>query len=750
MKKILAVFIITCMISSTIAVSANFDAENNGILDVLSELNIMTGDPDGNMRLDDYVSRAEFTKIAVAASSYRNSVATNLAVSPFPDVTYKHWSAPYVRVGVTKGIVSGYPDGNFRPEDTVLFEEAVTMLLRVLGYSNEDFGTSWPSGQIGLADNFDMTDDLECVPGEMMNRRQVAQLVYNTLKVKIKGQQNPLISIFDTQIAEDVTIIATSNEEDSVGTDEIFTSKGTYKINRDFNKTKVGTKGDAVIKNNTKLIAFVTDSQKIGTEEYVVYSVLSDKVMAYRDDRVSPVDIDDSTTVYKGKSQTTFSALKGQLELGDKLTVNKTDSGSTDYVTYSKGNVTGPVTALGGTWTKTLSLGDDTRYIRDGVPAGKENIQNYDILYYLKDLNIVMAYNSKITGIYEKAIPNKNMPASVTVSGKDYEIEGSTAYNKLYSGGSFEYGDTITLLLGRDNKIADVISVAETADGIVGYVTETGTKEYSDGEMNTYTNYYVKITTPEGISYDYITDKDYTESKNAVAEVSFKDGYARLTRINTSSTVSGTFNWRGKRLGSDKISSSIQILDIAARYANETSLYTKVYGQRLDGIDISRDDVLYAEKNSAGEIEKLILNNVTNDAFSYGIVLSAKKRGDSMVYEYLADGKRYTVNGAMSISAGNAAMIAGSPQRPDYLKSINVVKGNITHIASDKLIGDNVTYKISDKVAVYKRESATAQEYSMTDLSEVISNKDKYKITAFYDKESSKGGRIRVIVISEK
>lgn len=99
---------------------------------------------------------------------------------------------------------------------------------------------------------------------------------------------------------------------------------------------------------------------------------------------------------------------------------------------------------------------------------------------------------------------------------------------------------------------------------------------------------------------------------------------------------------------------------------------------------------------------------------------------------------------------GTVAMIVGSLQRPDYLKSINVVNGNITHIAWDKLIGDNVTYKISDKVAVYKRESATAQEYSMTDLSEVVSNKDKYKISAFYDKESKSGGRIRVIVISEK
>ena len=59
---------------------------------LLRELNIMSGDPDGNLRLDDYVTRAEFSKIAVAASSYRNSVASSSAVSPFKDVPYSHWA----------------------------------------------------------------------------------------------------------------------------------------------------------------------------------------------------------------------------------------------------------------------------------------------------------------------------------------------------------------------------------------------------------------------------------------------------------------------------------------------------------------------------------------------------------------------------------------------------------------------------------------------------------------------------------
>ena len=57
----------------------------------------MNGYPDGSFGLENNVTRAEFTKIAVAASSYRNSVATSMTVSPFPDVPYSHWAAPYIK-----------------------------------------------------------------------------------------------------------------------------------------------------------------------------------------------------------------------------------------------------------------------------------------------------------------------------------------------------------------------------------------------------------------------------------------------------------------------------------------------------------------------------------------------------------------------------------------------------------------------------------------------------------------------------
>ncbi len=751
MKKIIALFIIICVLATTLVfqgVAYSKDAED-GVLGLLSELGIMSGDPDGNMRLDDYVSRAEFVKVAVAASSFKNSVATNLAISPFPDVTYKHWAAPYVRVGVTNGIVTGYPDGTFKPDDTVLYEEAITIMLKVLGYENSDFGAAWPSGQIGLADNLDMTDGINSYAGEMINRRQVSRLVYNTLKTRMKNQQSELISVFDSQIIEDVTIVAGSREDSSIASDEMFTTSGTYKISSSFDASVTGMKGDAIINENNRMIAFVPDSAVAEAEEYIVYSVLDNKVMAYKNGSVRQINIEDDTAAYKGKNKTTFGTLKSQLELGDRIRVSMTNSGDVDYVTYGKGNVNGPVTSVGGSYKTTWNLSSDVKYTRNGVSVTEAAIQNCDVVYYLPDLNTVLAYDSKVTGIYENATPSRDVPTSVTISGREYEIEGSAAFNKLYSGGSFEYGDTVTLLLGRSNKVADVISPSSAVDGVVGYLTGTGTKEYTIGDLSTYKNYYITIVQPDGNSYEYITDTDYKESVNSVVELSFTNGYARLRRVNTQN-ISGTVNWSGKKIGTHKLASNIEIIDIGIKDSSLSSAWVKTFPQRIDGATLDSDDIIYVDKNTSGEIVSMILDNVTGDVFNYGIVTGVRKNEHRAQIDFIVDGNKYTTSKIFSVSTGEAVRISGNIANPDIMSPILSVSGYVTSISADKLVAGNETHKISDKVAVYKKTSVPAAEYSVMALNDLISNKDSYRISAYYDKSSQNGGRVRVIVAVEK
>ena len=75
MKKILSFLLIVLMFS--ILFSINIYAEDNNDYSVLKTLEIMVGDSNGNMRWDDTVTRAEFTKVATMISSYRKSIALN-------------------------------------------------------------------------------------------------------------------------------------------------------------------------------------------------------------------------------------------------------------------------------------------------------------------------------------------------------------------------------------------------------------------------------------------------------------------------------------------------------------------------------------------------------------------------------------------------------------------------------------------------------------------------------------------------
>lgn len=756
LKRICALFSAICML---IVISPAYTAHalepHDGILMLLSEFDIMQGDPDGNLRLDDIVTRAEFTKAAVCTSLYKDMVATHISVSPFKDVTYKHWSAPYVRVGVTNGLVSGYPDASFRPDENVLYEEAVTIMLRVLGYTDGDFGTSWPYGQLGLADNLDMTDNVGSSAGEALTRAQVAQLIYNTLSVNQKNQSAKLISIFNAEIREDVTLISDSHSDSSIASDEIYTNQGSLKIEDNFDSSNIGLTGDAAIKNGNKLIAFIPDADTSNTSEYIVYSVLTDSVMAYKGSTLTQLDISDNTTVYKGKNQTTFSLVKSTLESGDKLKIKESSSGNIDYVTWQEGNVTGPLTVTSSNWSSSWGITDSTTIMRNGVSSSVPEIKNYDIVYYLTDLDMVLAYNEKVTGIYESASPTKDMPTSVTISGKSYTLGDGSAFSKLASGGTFALGDTITALLGKDGTIVDVVTPVSNSGSSVGYLINTGRKEYSTGTTSNYTSYYVSMVMPDGTQTEYTTAKDYSASKNKMAKISFVNGNAVLDfNIEPSANIYGEVSWNNKTIGNTPISDDINIIDIGTTDSSDNCSYTTVFPQRLDGVTLSLNKILYSEKDNNGEITSLILDDVTGDAFKYGIMLKSEEKSGviSGSYEYIADGQIYnltTSNRKFNISQGYGIKIGGNISNPDSISKINQTSGKVTNLSASSMTVGNTVYPISPNVSVYEKNSSIPVTYTKIPISDIIGKEDELTISGFYDKAPSGGGQIRVIVVSK-
>lgn len=826
-KKIISVILAAVTALSVLpSAIAAWDTEEN-ILSLLNGLNIMQGDGNGNYRLDDYVSRAEFAKVAVASSSAKDTVAAGLSISPFRDVKYTDWFAPYVQAAVSAGLCQGYIDGTFHPNDSVSYEEALTMLLKALGYTDDDFGVSWPYGQIGMAQSLEITKDVDSSMGQPLTRRQVARLVYNTLNTKMKDSQSELISIFDCTITEGVTIIASHNEDSSLGVDKIYTTIGTLETDGNFDSDLVGRQGDIVVKNGDDFVSFTPRDQTIEThtvtniigkdlvldgqiydinenttayyktqaltydtiadqantgdtvrivknsngsvdcvvlvqsgsnigdvnnlDRYVIYSLLQNAVICYKDGTFTQIDVKDTTTCYRDTTQTTYGAVKSEMEMGDILYV-KMNGSNVDYVSYEKGTMEGPVKVTSSSWMSQFSTDSSTQIMRDGNRVTSADILTNDIVYYSSDLNMILAYSDKVTGIYESASPSRDAPTSITLSGQEYEIESVEAFNDLSSSGSLKIGDTITVLLGRSGEIAGVITAEDSSTSSVGFVTGYGTKTFTDSLGQEYTGYYITLVGTDGTESEYEVSNSGETYFGDVCSVTFSNGTARVQRASSSSGgVSGTVSADNMTIGGTAVSSSVRILDtVQSNVLYDSAMYKRVYMQRLDGLTLNSSDILYYQRNAAGEITDIILDNVTGDAYGYGIISSKTSTtmdgSTSENYTIDVSGSTYSFSVYRGIAARTPVRVVIGSSGVESIGALSNYSGSISELTHTYAQINNTEYLLSDSVVVYYIDKS----YNVQRITLDSAINGDYRMTAYYDKTQSQGGRIRVIIAQDR
>ena len=154
---------------------------------LLAALDIMVGDDKGDLALDRTITRAEFTKMAVAASTSRDTVGETVTVKPYPDVPQTHWAASYIKVATDMGLVQGDLSGQFNPDREITLAEGVTMVLRLLGYEDSDFVGTWPAGQMAQYRALELDEGIACGQNESMTRQNAQTLFTNLMFTKNKA-----------------------------------------------------------------------------------------------------------------------------------------------------------------------------------------------------------------------------------------------------------------------------------------------------------------------------------------------------------------------------------------------------------------------------------------------------------------------------------------------------------------------------------------------------------------------------------
>lgn len=181
LRTLACLLALTLLICPAMAVSPFPDVDENAnyvdAVEFLNDIGIMNGDEKGNFNPNKTVTRAEMATLVCRMLGETENLTVS---SVFTDVPTTHWANRYVAKAAELGIVGGYGNGKFGPEDTVTYEQAITMVVRAVGLNEMamEYG-GYPDGYIQIALESGYLANISSQKGTPLFRFEIAVLLFN-------------------------------------------------------------------------------------------------------------------------------------------------------------------------------------------------------------------------------------------------------------------------------------------------------------------------------------------------------------------------------------------------------------------------------------------------------------------------------------------------------------------------------------------------------------------------------------------
>ena len=417
-----------------------------------------------------------------------------------------------------------------------------------------------------------------------------------------------------------------------------------------------------------------------------------------------------------------------------------------DYATVVSADTKGPYVADNGGGL-TLPFTPTAVYV-DGALSSQSQVKQYDVYYYNAALRTVWVYTDRATGTLTDLSPSKTAPTSATVAGVTYSIGSSTASYKLSSQGQFSQGDVVTVLLGMDGDIVDVVSAQNsetTYYGVVIASTKAASSSSTSSSSTTSAQAQTQVACSDGTVRTFYHSGG-AQSVGKLVSVAVTQSGTTLSAISRRS-LSGTVNSAGTRFAGYSFADNVEILD-----TDGDGGYARIYPSRLAGYSLTDDDVLFYSLDSNGSIDCLILDEATGDTYTYAFVTQATSKTDgnslSGSYTYLQNGQSHSISGQQtySVKVGGARLTFSDNGSLKGMRQLSSV--NLTGLTSLTATAGSSKYALAEDVTVLLRDGSQ-QGYYPTTLSAV--NSTDYSLVGWYDNQgASAGGRIRILVATKK
>ena len=289
-------------------------------------------------------------------------------------------------------------------------------------------------------------------------------------------------------------------------------------------------------------------------------------------------------------------------------------------------------------------------YRNDKTSASAE-LNKYDVYYYSESLQTVWIYTRRAAGRITAVSPSASAPTALTVAGSTYSLGSSAVASKISSLNGGGVGEVVTLLLGMDNEVADVIT-GEEADSVFYGVVQTANRSLvEDNGADVLQKISVMCT--DGIIRTVNIDKSLNYPTGWLVEISVTPEGEQVTAIESKS-VSGTINDIATALGDYALADDVQILDTTSEGLAGTVRPSRIAGTKLNALTVR-----YYTLNEQGQIDRLILNDVTGDLWKYGVLDDVKNlavNAGSILGTLTGSGS----SGSGSSSSGNSSSSSGS------------------------------------------------------------------------------------------
>ncbi|TWH77914.1 S-layer homology domain-containing protein [Sedimentibacter saalensis] len=646
MKKVLSLVLVIAMVLSSMsfAFAGTFediaDTDYAKAIEALSALGVVSGYEDGTYRPEKTVTRAEMAKLLVEILGYGDLVSGSK--SNFTD-TQGHWADSWIALAAGKGIVIGTGDGKFTPDRTVSYDEAITMVVRALGYtdaSNEIKNMTWPTNFKVKAAELGLTKDVS-LSASGADRGGVAQLLYNALTAVLVtvNSDGDVVKSDDELISR----IAERDDDYTVTADKVDVH----------NKNFAGELVDLapymfqnlkVYLNDDDQVVFVKDTNSLvieGTIDEVDDLTVAVETATGTIKKVTFADYDvDAEDVFENGSVKESDIVLADLEDTETIKIVATDGLGTNKEDgkIQAGEVVGFVTTI-----QTEAIRLEQTYVAgktklDGLtlPEYEDKVDtanikvtgDVDSLEDIEEDDIVVEFLSEDETVTTLVVTRNVVEGKVTrIDGSKYYISG-TAYDlsDLSIVASFDLGDEGVFFLDHNDEIVDYdgSSVGPTNYAVViGFEPGTITEKFNSTSIDDYPQIKLATQDDETVVFDVyvklnssgdVTGSAKLDGANMFSGTDLDDTDTLDAAIDQYSLIKYRLNADGKVNKIEVVNNSITYTNIDLdKTSNKLASDVVVFDATDNDYDVVDASALptefsaYAVRNTSGEIIVLVV-----------------------------------------------------------------------------------------------------------------------------------------------